>query len=177
MEINFGVFDNIGRHTGKRDRQVTSEIKRISKTHAKLTEQLGQILTLNDTTRILVTLAESQAGIKEIGILFLAVAETLVAKVFFVSDDIAPVLHPHHRVERIGIVADGIEATDDTTHRRARDDVNGDIRLLQHFQYTDVSHTLCTAATQYDSHLFSLFTHTIVLCVHRADCQHSSYYQ
>ena len=141
-------------------------------------EQFGQILTLDDAARVLIFLAEGHARREEIGILLLAVAETLVTQILPVGDHVAPVLHTDHRVERMGIVADCVETADDATHRRAGDDVDGDSRLLQHLQHTDMRHTLSTAATQYNGHLLTLRLSNLflLLCAHRANHQHSRQY-
>ena len=78
----------------------------------------------------------------------------------------------------MGIVTDGIESADDTTHRCAGDDIDGDARLLQHLQHTDMCHTLGATATQYNGHLFPrrLFTLFLFLCAHCATHQHSCHH-
>ena len=64
----------------------------------------------------------------------------------------------------MGIIADGIESADDTAYRCASNDIDGDARLLQHFQHTDVRHTLCTAATEYDADFLSGLRAGLLTC-------------
>ena len=88
----------------------------------------------------------------------------------------------------MGVVADGVQTTDDATHRRTGDDIHGDARLLQHLQHTDMCHTLRTAAAQYDADLLPIFfalcimhcalsTIHFALCTHRAAHHRSHQYQ
>ena len=180
VEVHLFVGDDVRRRTSKGDGQVVGEVERIGVAHAELVEELGQVLALDDAAGIHVLLADGYACRKEIGVLFLPVAEALVAQVLLVGDHVAPVLHPHHRVERVGVVADGIQAADDAAHRRASDNVDGDARLLQYLQHADMCHTLRAAATQYDADLLPGVTdcHAVILlhvsravtllCVHRA---------
>ena len=99
-----------------------------------------------------------------------------MAQVLLVSDHVAPVLHSHHRVERIGIVANGKKTADDAAHRGACDDIDGDARPLQHLQHTNVCHALCSTATEYDGHFFPINSVTIVLGIrqdaHQQDGAH-----
>ena len=132
-------------------------------------EQFGQVLALDEATGSHVALADGHACGDDIGVLLLTVTETLVAQVLLVGNDITPVLHPHHRVERVSVVANGIKAADDATHRRASDDVNGDASLLQHFQHTDVGHTFRAATTQYDGYSFSVDSGAVCLSICRTN--------
>ena len=146
MEDHFAVVYDVGSHTGKGNGQVVGKVERVAKTRAELVEELSQVLALDDAAGVQVALADGHARCNNIGVLLFAVADALVAQVLLVGDDVAPVLHPHHRVERMGIVAYGVEATYDAAHRCAGDVVDGDACLLQHFQHTDVCHALCAAA-------------------------------
>ena len=107
-------------------------------------------------------LAAEDIGGDGIGVLLLQVTEVLVAQVVTVADHVVPVLGPCHGVERVGIVADGVETAHDTTHRGTCDDVDGDARFLQYFQHTDMCHTLGTAAAQHNCHFL-----TPTLCLGR----------
>ena len=68
-------------------------------------------------------------------------------------------------------VAYGIESADDTSHRRAGDDVNGDAGFLQHLQHTDVCHTLCAAAAEHDGNFLSADSRTVCLGAYNTACQ------
>ena len=172
MKNNFAVIDDIRRYTGERDAQVTGEVERVGKANAELLKQFGQVFALNKTTGIHILLTDGQTRGEDVGVLFLAIAETLVAQVFLISDDVTPVLHTYHGVERMGIVTDGIETADDTTHRRAGNDIDGDARPFQYLQHTDMGHALRTAATQHDGHFFSLGIFFLFLSTHQAAHQH-----
>ena len=117
-------------------------------------EEFGEILSLDESSGVLVSLAEGQTCSEDVGVLPKSVSQSLIAQVFLVTDDITPVLSPCHRVECSGVVADGIESADDATHRRACNDINGNACLFQYFQDSDVGHTLCTASTEDDSYTF-----------------------
>ena len=130
VEIHLAVFDDVCGYAGKGDGQVAVKVERVGKSHAQLLEQLGQVLALDDTTGLHVTLADGQARREQIRVLLLAVAKALTAHILLVSDDVTPVLYTHHRVERVGIIANGVETADDTTHRRTGNDVDGNARPL-----------------------------------------------
>ena len=53
----------------------------------------------------------------------------------------------------MGIIADGIEATHQTTHRCSCDNVYGQASLLDHLQCADMGNTLGTTSTEYNGHL------------------------
>ena len=116
MEVDLAIVDDIRRHTGKGNAQVTREVERIGKPHTELLEQFGKILTLDDTASLFVLFANGQTGTIKIGVLFLSVVKALTAHVFLVGDDVAPVLYTHHRIEGMGVITDGIKAADDATH-------------------------------------------------------------
>ena len=160
VEVHLIVGDDVRCRTGKGDGQVACEVERIGVSHAELGEQFGQVLTPDDTAGVHVLLADGDARREEVGVLLLPVGKALVAQVLLVGDHVAPVLHPHHRVERVGVVADGVQTTDDAAHRRAGDDIHGDARLLQHLQHTDMCHTLRAAAAQHDADLLPGVTHS-----------------
>ena len=63
----------------------------------------------------------------------------------------------------MGIVANGIQSADDTAYGCAGNDIDGDARLLQHFQHTDMRHTLCAAATEYDADFLPLRLYILFL--------------
>ena len=106
--------------------------------------------------------------------MFLQVAETLVAQIISVADDEGPVLCTGHRVERVGVIADGIQTTNDTTHRGSCDDVDRDAGFLQNLQHTDMCHTFRTTAAQYDSHFLTLTFRVGRLSDHHATHQQRS---
>ena len=116
MEHHLAIVDNIRGHTGKGLGKVAREVERVGKARTQLLEQLCQVLTLNDTTCIHVALTDGQARREEIGVLFLAVDKTLTTHIFLVGNDVTPVLYSYHGVERVGVVANGIESANDTTH-------------------------------------------------------------
>ena len=177
MEIHLFIGNDIRCHTGKGNRQLI-EVERIGESHTELLEEFCQVLALDDTARILILLAKRQARAEEISILLLAVAKTLITQVFLIGNHIAPVLHANHRIERMRIVTDGIESADNTTHRGASDIVDGDARLFQHFQHTDMGHAFGTTTTQYYGHLFPrrFFTLFLLLSAHHATNQHGCQY-
>ena len=77
-------------------------------------------------------------------------------------------------VEGVGIVADGIKATHQTTHRCTRDDVYGQAGLLNHFQRTDMGNAFGTAATENDGYLLTFLDLGFVfLCKDRKNRHHS----
>ena len=92
-----------------------------------------------------VATADGHACSEKISVLLLQVVETLAPQVFLVGDDIAPVLYAHHRVERMGVISDGIEAADDAAHRRAGNDVDWYPCLFENLQHADMSHAFCAA--------------------------------
>ena len=180
VEIVLAVVDDVRSHTGKGNTQILREVERISIARAEMLEQLGQVLALNKAAVVLVPLADGHTRTYNICVLLLAVVKRLVTQVLLVGNHIAPVLHTHHRVERVGVVADSVETADDATHRRTRYDINGNARLLQNFQHTDMSHALRTTATQYDGHLLPSLTDrraVILLCFHHAAHHRSHQYQ
>ena len=69
----------------------------------------------------------------------------------------------------MGVIADGIESADDAADRCTGNHVDGDARLLQHLQHTDVRHTLCATATEHDAHFLSLYLCTVCLRIGRTD--------
>ena len=79
----------------------------------------------------------------------------------------------------MGIIADGIKSADDTTYGRSCNDVDGDARLLQHFQHTDMCHTFCATSTEYDTYFFSdlraglltCHSRTVLLSIHHGTHQ------
>ena len=175
VETHLGVVDDVRSHTGKGDGQVSRKVNRVGVARTKLLEQLGKVFTLDESSRIPVALTDGHACGEEIGVLLLAVAETLPTQVLAVANHVAPVLHTHHRVECIGIVADGIEAADDAAHRRAGDDVDGDARPFQNLQHTDVGHALRTATAQHHAHLRpSLRRSGLFLCSILVGLRHDS---
>ena len=174
MEHHLAIVDNIRSHASKWFGKVGGEVQRVGKPEAQLLEKFGQVLTLDDTSCIHVALTDGQARREEIGVLFLAVDKTLTTHIFLVGNDITPVLHPYHRVERVGVVADGIESANDATHRRSCNDVYGDSCLLKHFQRSDMRHTLCAATAKNDGHLFPWRFLAVVLCHHRTAYQYGS---
>ena len=173
MEVILIVGNDIRGHTGKRDGKIFRKVKRVGIAYAEFLEQLSQVLTFDNTTGIHILLANRQACSNKIGVLLLAVADTLVAQVLLIANHVAPVLHTHQRVERVGVIADGIETTDDATHRRTRHDINGDARLLKYLQHTNMRHTLGTTATQHDGHLLSVHIRTVFLGICQPKRQHS----
>ena len=116
-------------------------------------EEFSQVLSLDDTTTTLVVLG--QACAHHIGVLLLKVAQTLVAQILLIRNHVGPVLHTYHRVERIGVIAYGVQTTNNTTHRCTSNNVNGNTRLLQYLQHSDMGHAFCTTTTQHDTHLGS----------------------
>ena len=116
MEVVLLVFDDIRSHTGKGNGQVAREIQRVGIAHTQFLKELREILTLDESTGLSVTLAATQAHGQGVDILLLDVAETLVTQVLTVADDVAPVLGTSQRVQRVGILTDGIETTDNATH-------------------------------------------------------------
>ena len=172
VENDLRVVDNVRGHAGEGNLQVVGEVERVGIARAELLEQLGQVLALDDAAGLHVLLADGQTGGEGVGVLLTPVAKALPSQVLLVGDDIAPVLHAHHRVERVGVVTDGVETADDTAHRRAGDVVDGDVSLLQHLQHADVCHTLGATATQYDRHLLALLFRGAALSVCHAAYQH-----
>ena len=65
----------------------------------------------------------------------------------------------------MGIIADGIESADDTAYGCAGNDIDGDASLLQNLQHTDMRHTLCAAATEYDAYFLSFNSCAVQLCI------------
>ncbi len=163
MEVYLAVVDDVGRHAGKGYAQVVGEVERVGIAGAELLEQFGQVLTPDDAASVRVALAEHQAGGVEVGVLLLTVTQALVGQVLLVGNHVAPVLHTHHRVERVGVVADGIQTADDASHRRAGDDVDGDACLFQYLQCTYMRHAFRTATAQHHGHLFSARVRAVVL--------------
>ena len=177
VEIILRIVNHVRRHAGKRDGQVAREVERVRVAITELLEQLCQVLTLDDAAVVVVQFTDGDAAREEVGVLLLAVRETLLLQVLFVRDHVAPVLHTHHRVERLCVVADGIETADDTSHRRTRDDVDRDACAFNHPQCTDMCHAFRTATAEYHSHFLSLDSHAVVLSHRHTTHQQCSQYQ
>ena len=79
-EVYLAVIDDVCRHTGKGDGQ-TVEVHRVGIAHAELLQEHIQVLALDDTTGIRVTLAERQSPRQHIGILPLSVFNTLTTQI------------------------------------------------------------------------------------------------
>ena len=117
VEVNLAVVDDVRRHTSKRNLQVLREVERVGIARTELTKKLSKVLALDNATFAgLVLLAERKSCGEDISVLLVAVAKALVAKVLLISYNVAPVLLAHHRVERVGIVTDGIQAAYDAAH-------------------------------------------------------------
>ena len=96
MEHHLAVVHNVCSHTGKGNEQVMVEIERIGIAYAQMLEQLSQVFSPDESSGVHVALTYGHACAKHIGVLFLAIDETLVAQIFFVGDDVTPVLLSHH---------------------------------------------------------------------------------
>ena len=108
MKINLTIINDVGCYTSKRNRKIAGKVERISIAGTELLKKLCQIFTLDDATCLQVALADGHTCTIKIGILLLSVANTLTAHTLFVGNNEAPVLHAHYRVERIGVIADGV---------------------------------------------------------------------
>ena len=155
VEVHLAVVHDVGGHAGEGDAEVFVEVERVVVAHADALEELGQVLTLDQSAGVLVALAEGEARREDVGVALLAVVEALVAQVLLIGDHVAPVLLHHQRVEGLGVVADGVETADDAAHRGAGDDVHGDAGPLQHFQHADVRHAFGAAAAEHHAHLLA----------------------
>ena len=172
VEVNLAVVDDVRRHTGKRNLQVLREVERVGIARTELTKELCKVLALDDATFAgLVLLAERKSCGKDISVLLAAVVKALVAKVLLIGNDIAPVLFAHHRVERVGIVTDGIQAAYDAAHRCAGNDIDRNASALQDLQHTNMCHSLCSATTQDNTHLLPAWN-AVLLSKHCATRQH-----
>ena len=163
VEVHLRIVHEIRSHTGKGNGQFV-EVDGVGITRTEFLEQHIDVLALDETTIVVVALADSQSSGEDIGVLFLPVAQTLMTHVLTVTDHIAPVQSPHQGVECIGIVSDGIETTHQTTHRGSRHNVYRQSGTLNDLQRTDMRRTLRTAAAQHDGHLLARKT--------RHDCHH-----
>ena len=177
MEVILRIVNHVRRHAGKRDGQVAREVERVRVAITELLEQLCQVLALDDAAVVVVQFTDGDAAREEVSVLLPAVGEALLLQVLLVGNHIAPILHTHHRVERLCVVADGIETANDTSHRRTGDDVDWNSSAFNHPQCTDVCHAFRTATTEYHSHFLSLDSHAVVLSHRHTTHQQCSQYQ
>ena len=129
----FRIVNNIGCHARERYRQ-TVEIDGIAITCRESVEQFVEVTALNHSTLLVgyLVLAERERLCEEISVLPFAVVKQRTVCLQLVGEQERPVLHPHHRVESVGIVAYGVKSANDRTHRRSSDDVYRYARLLYH---------------------------------------------
>ena len=155
MEIHLGITGQIGSHTGERNGQGI-EVKRVVIPCTEFLQQQLNVLARDEAAVAAAALAESQTTGEDIRIMSSAVGYALPIQVLTVGYEIVPIQSTHQRVKGLGIVADGIKAPHQTAHRGARDDVDRQSCLLNHFQCSDMGDTLGSTATQHDGHLLAL---------------------
>ena len=153
MEDILCIIDYVCCHAGKRDGQLV-EVDGVIVGRGKRVEQSIDVLSDDHSSfRSHSVLSEFQTCGDDIGVLLLALLQTLVAQVVLVREHVGPVLSSDDGIEFGSTVAAGIETSYDASHAGARDKVYGNACTLHNPQRTDVCNAFCAATTEHNTHL------------------------
>ena len=154
MEIVFFSLGDVLRHTSEGDRQLV-EVQGVVIAQGEFAEEVGNVLSLDESARhVLYGGLAERHGDDEL-LVHLTLHQVHVLARDLVAQQIAPILMAHHAVHLLGSVADGIEASDDGAHAGAHHIVDGDARLFDDLDGTDVCHTLGTSTAQHEAHFLA----------------------
>ena len=156
VEHHFGIVDHIGGHAGKGNGQRV-EVDGIVVGCRQGVKQCGNVPAHDETATVRrrLALAEGELFRDDVGVLLLALMQTLTAQILAVREYERPVLGHEDGVQLVGTVTAGIDTAHDAAHAGTGNDVDGYTGTFQHLQCTHVCRTLGTAATQHQRHLLA----------------------
>ena len=158
--VEYIVFatDHIDRHAGKGNPE-RIEIDRIMITDRQVRKEVLQVLPFHNPVDHPVFLLQPERQGDDITFCLLLFRKKQMAAFHFVAQQHLPVLRLYHFLDLVRAVTDGIQTSDDRSHTGPGHDIDRYTGFLQHFQYPDMRHTLCTATAQHDSDFLAFPRH------------------